>query len=352
MSHLQKCRQRGVPLEAVAVMGANPAVCLCSVAAVPQGISELAIAGGIAGEPIEVVKCETVDIEVPASAEIVIEGEIPSDYMEPDPASGEHTGYFIVEHTVFPFNIKCITHRKNPIWHDYISQMPPSESSTIRGIASEGRMLTFLVDHCGIPEVKDVAFHHCSGGWRLCVVRMQDIGGARTRNSTVWQALLGSQAITDMWPKLVIAVDDDIDPWDLESVFWAVTFRYQPHRDTKIIQGRRSSIDQSVGSYDMEDVDDRWYPCSRTGPQGSSALLMDATRKWGYTPIALPKREYMERARAIWDELGFPPLQPKEPWYGVELGVWPESCRRQAELAERGDFDKVAQELMSGGKRI
>ncbi len=79
---------------------------------------------------------------------------------------------------------------------------------------------------------------------------------------------------------------------------------------------------------------------------------MDATRKWDYTPIALPKRHYMERAKDIWQELGFPPLKPREPWYGVSLGVWPEEYQRQAELGERGEFEQVAKELMRGRQKV
>lgn len=173
----------------------------------------------------------------------------------------------------------------------------------------------------------------------------------RTPSSTVWQALIASQALTDSYPKIVIAVDEDIDPSDLESVFWAVTFRYQPHRDTKIIQGRHGALDQSSGPYDVEQ-EERWYPRSQSGPEGSSSILMDATRKWDYSPVALPKQHYMERAKEIWNELGFPPLSPREPWYGVSLGMWPERYQRQAEMGEAGNFDQVAEELMSGAQKV
>jgi 4-hydroxy-3-polyprenylbenzoate decarboxylase len=349
--HWHKCRERGVPLQVAAVIGAVPAVSMVSVSKVPYGVSELAVAGGIAGEPIDVVRCETIDVLVPATAEIVIEGEVPTDYMEPDGASGEHTGYSIVGRRVFAFKVKAITHRKNPIWHDFISQMPPSESSTIRGIGAEGRMTKYLRNDSSIPQVKDVAFHHCAGAWRICVIRFQDAGGVRTHNSVVWQALLASLCIATDWPKMVIAVDEDIDPTDLESVFWAVTFRYQPHRDTKIIQGRGASLDQSSGSYNSS-YEQRRYPTSAAAPQGASAILIDATRKWEYTPVSLPKREYMERARQIWEELGFPRLKPRAPWYGYELGIWPEEDERLARLAEKGDFDKVAELLMSKGKKL
>jgi UbiD family decarboxylase len=349
--HWQKCRKRGVPLQVAAVIGAVPAISMVSVAKVPYSVSELAVAGGIAGEPIDVVRCETIDLVVPATAEIVIEGEVPTDYMEPDGASGEHTGYTIVGRRVFAFEVKAITHRKNPIWHDFISQMPPSESSTIRGLAGEGRMTSFLRDGCGINQVKDVAFHHCAGAWRICVIRFQDIAGVRTHDSVIWQALLASQSIATDWPKMVIAVDEDIDPTDLESVFWAVTFRYQPHRDTRIIQGRGASLDQSAGSYSAS-YEERRFPTGTTSPQGASSILMDATRKWDYTPVSLPKKEYMENAKRIWEELGFPRLKPKAPWYGYDLGIWAEEDERLARLAEKGEFDKVAEALMSKGRKL
>ena len=85
---------------------------------------------------------------------------------------------------------------------------------------------------------------------------------------------------------------------------------------------------------------------------GMVDVLMDATRKWDYTPVALPKQQYMEWAREIRNELGFPSLQPKEPWFGRSLGMWPEQYVRQAELAERGDFDQVAEGLTSRGNKI
>ena len=178
------------------------------------------------------------------------------------------------------------------------------------------------------------------------MIKLQDIAGERPHNMVVWQTLLASQAIATDYPKMVIAVDEDIDPWDLESVFWAVTFRYQPHRDTRIIQGRGASLDQSGGPYTV-DREERYYPTSRSGPQGSSSILMDATRKWPYTPVALPKREYMEHALELWDKLGLPKLSPKMPWYGVSLGMWPEKHSRQAKLAEKGDFTAVGEELMA-----
>jgi 4-hydroxy-3-polyprenylbenzoate decarboxylase len=350
MVHWRKAKQRGEPLQVSAVVAPVPAVLMASVAHVPHGLSELDVAGGLAGEPIPVVRCETSDLLVPASAEIVLEGEIPTDYLEPDGASGEHTGYTILSRSVFAFHITCITHRREPIWQDFISQMPPSESSTIRGIASEGAMLALLQQHVGIPYVKDVAFHDCAGAYRICVIRLQELAGVRASNEIVWLALTAALSKSPDWPKIVIAVDDDIDPHDLESVFWAVSFRYQPHRDTHILQGRSAALDQSAGP-PTTSYTDRRYPTSLTGPQGASALLMDATRKWPYTPVSLPTQPYMDHARELWHQLGLPPLKPRVPWYGVNLGVWPEDDQQLAELAEQGRFDEVAEHLMARGER-
>jgi 4-hydroxy-3-polyprenylbenzoate decarboxylase len=349
--HWEKYKARGLPLPVAAVVGAVPVVPATSITEIPYGVNELEVASGLAGEPIEVVRCETVDIAVPAHAEIVIEGEIPTDYLLPDPPSGEHTGYTFIDRMVFGFHVKCITHRKKPIWHDMVDQFPPSESSVMGNLTREARMFSFLRDSCGIPHVKDVAFHHCGGSRRMCVIRLQGIGTTPLPNRTVWHALHSTLAVSSEWPKIVIAVDSDIDPWDLDSVFWGVNFRYQPHRDTQIIQGRGATADQSGGPRNLT-LDEQEFPVSRTGLSGNSSILIDATRKWAYTPTSLPNKDYMERGRAIWEEIGLPTLNPVEPWYGVSWGEWPEKYRRRAEMADRGEFAKVAEEILAEKKKI
>jgi 4-hydroxy-3-polyprenylbenzoate decarboxylase len=122
-------------------------------------VSELDVAGGLAAAPVEVVKCKTHDVLVPAHAEIVIEGEISTEFLEPEAPFGESTGY-IAERLLNPFfEVKCITHRRNPILATIISQMPPSESSVMRQVAAEGNYLRFLKDQCNIPGILEVAFH-------------------------------------------------------------------------------------------------------------------------------------------------------------------------------------------------
>ncbi|NIO10465.1 MAG: UbiD family decarboxylase, partial [Deltaproteobacteria bacterium] len=339
--HWNKARRKGIPLEVALVVGAQPAVCLVTAMDVPHGTYELDVAGGLIGEPIDVVGCETVDLEVPATAEVVIEGRIPTDRMDLDGPSGENRGHVMPGGPVHSFEITCITHRKDPIWHDVICQFPPSESSMMRIVNCEGRVLSVLRAH-GIPHVKDVAFHHCGSARHLCVVRFRNIDTTPVRNAEVWQALYTVMSVDSSWPKIAIAVDEDIDPWDLESVFWAACNRFQPHRDMKVIQGRSAGLDESVAPREQAFAG-RGYPPSMTGPQGASIMLMDATRKWANAPISLPKKKYMEHARELWDQLQLPPLKPREPWHGVSQGFWPDLEEQLVSLTEEGREDEAAE---------
>src|SRR5450759_3744983 len=119
------------------VFGAIPTVGLVAVTKFPYGVNEYEIAGGIAREPLEVIRCKTVDLEVPATAEVILEGEIPTDYLEREGPFGEYTGYMGLPTENLFLNIKCITHRKRPIWNTFLSEFPPSESSVIKGVGNE-----------------------------------------------------------------------------------------------------------------------------------------------------------------------------------------------------------------------
>jgi len=134
-------------------------------------------------------------------------------------------------------------------------------------------------------------------------------------------------------------VDEDIDPWDSESVNWALSFRFQPHRDMEIVRGRVAGLDPSGAPSDSRDAR---YP---NPPQGGSAILIDATRKFPYPPVALPNKNYMEKAKALWEEIGLPKLTPRVPWWGYELGHWTDEEREEADLALRGDYYKTGEKL-------
>ncbi len=330
--HWQKCKEMGLSsLPAAVVLGVTPNVAYCSVARLPFGVSEYAVAGGISGEPVEVIKGKTVDIEVPATAEIVIEGEIPTDYLEREGPFGEHTGYTTGEYFSIYMDIKCIRHRKNTIYGAFISQFPPSESSVLRGVAQDAAIYRLLKEDCNIPTVLDVHWHEESGSNQWCVIKMDKNNPAQP-----WQALYAASGYNPGLGKTIIVVDKDIDIYDQDSVIWALCYRMQAHRDTQIIQGKLPALDPSAAP--MDETRSEFSP--------GSAFLVDATLKWPYKPVALPAKEFMEKARKIWDEEGLPELTPKTPWHGYELGLWTEQNRQEAELALRGEHYQTGEEMM------
>ena len=132
-THIRKNEAAGRNTPCAIVLGADPTVGLTAVSRVAYGLDELAVAGRLRGEPLEVTRCETNDLYVPARAEIVIEGEVLCGVREPEGPFGEYTGYMSDSGDSFVIQVNAITHRDNPIFHDFFSQMPPSESSTIRG---------------------------------------------------------------------------------------------------------------------------------------------------------------------------------------------------------------------------
>lgn len=333
--HWQKCRERGIPLQAAIAVGVTPSIGYVSITKVPYGVDEYDVAGGIAGEPVELVKCLTVDLEVPATSEIVIEGELSTDTFEREGPFGEHTGY-ITSYGPRPyFRVTCITHRKDPVYSAFISAFPPSESSKIRQISDNAVLLHFLKVSCGISAMKDVCYHEESGSRQFVVVSLK-----KTFPTQAWQALKGTDMLDPSAGKIIIAVDDDIDPGDLDSVVWALCYRMQPHRDVLIAGGKTARLDPSA------------LPPGAPIPTGymatnlpTSSILIDATRKWDYPPIALPARQFMEKAKLLWEELGLPKLSPKVPWYGRSFGNWTKALEEEADLAARGEYFQTGEKL-------
>jgi len=338
MAQWEKCKKLGKPLSAAIVIGASPVVGLVACTKSPYEVDEYSVAGGVAGEPVELVRCKTVDIEVPAAAEIVIEGEIPTDSLEWDAPFGEFTGYMGTRALCPYFNVTAITHRRDAICAAFISQFPPSESSVLRGVAYEATLLKFLRKDCGMP-VLEVALPESSGASAYCVIRMK-----KSHPSQAWQVLHAAAALPPPIRKFIIVVDEDINPRDGDSVIWALSFRVQPMRDTRLLQGMVGWLDPSIAP--TETLTD--YPI----PSGTSALLIDATVKWDYPPVSLPKREFMERARQIWEEEGLPPLRVKEPWYGYSLGRWTEENEEEAAMAVRGEYGKTGEKFARSRTKV
>jgi 4-hydroxy-3-polyprenylbenzoate decarboxylase len=339
--HWEKCRAKGKPLEAAIAIGVTPNICYLSVTKIPYGVDEFAVAGAIAGEPIELVKCKTVDVEVPATSELVIEGVLPTDSLEWEGPFGEHTGYVFGRGQRPYFNVTAITHRKDAIYNVFFSQFPPSESSKMRQTSDNAVVYHMLKYVRGIEGIKDVCFHEESGSYQFLVISMK-----KAYPVQVWQALKLADAFNPWQGKMIIAVDEDIDARDPDSVIWALCYRMQPHRDILITQGKVASLDPSAAP-----------PGTPLPPgyaeQPTSSMLIDATIKWDYPPIALPAQKYMEHSKKIWEELGLPKLTPKVPWYGRSLGLWSKGDQEAADLAVTGDYytngEKIAENRLKLG---
>ena len=326
---LARAKKLGVKLEAAVVIGAAPAVALSSVQKVAYGVNELSIAGGLMGRPLEVVPCETVDLHVPATAELVIEGIVDPNALEREGPFGEASG-FMGPRTISPYlQVTAITHRRRPIVQAFISEFPPSESTLMRKIGFENVYRRFLRESCNLASVQDVNFYEMATCNMMFAIRMRDPSPGQA-----WQALYAAAGYEPSMGKIIVAVNDDIDPDDLESLIWALAFRTQPRHDVRILDSRLARLDPSLPADPAEPV-----------RADASAMLIDATRAHPYPPTSLPSEENMVSAQRIWTELGLPELHLREPWSGYELGAWTDENRIQAERALRGEYLKTGEEL-------
>ncbi len=316
-AHWQKYRARGEPMPMAMVVGCPPAVAYVGPQKLPQDVDELAVAGGIVGAPIRVVRARTVDLLVPAEAEIVIEGLLETDCFEPEGPFGESHGHINLEEYNFIFRVTAITRRKDAVFTSIISQVTPSESSVIKRVAYEPLFLDHLRDHLGVRGVRRVAMHEPLTNLRKVVVVQYARGTARTE---IWRGLHGAMSFQAPVGKYLIAVDEDIDPDSLDAVFWAMSYRANLATDCELVPHR--PLGHGPRSMVPEDA----------------TLLIDATLKADMAPVALPKREYMERAKVLWEKLGLPPLKPEPPWHGYELGDWSAEWDEIAARAARGGW--------------
>ena len=332
--HYLKHQKRGEKhMPCAIVLGCPPYVAFMGPQKLPLGVDEFTVAGGLAGAPINVVKAKTVDLLVPAEAEIVIEGLIDTEYVEPEAPFGESHGHVALEEFNMPMRVTAITLRKNPIIPSYISQVAPSESSVIKRIAYEPLFLAHLRDALGIREVKRVSLHEpLTGLLRVTLITVD----RNTPRTEIWRALYGAAYFKGDCGKICVAVNDDIDPDNANALLWAMAYRMNPVEDVQTVPHRG----QGHGPKREHDNDE------------DSTLLMDATMKGDLPPLALPKQEYMERAKAIWERLGLPRLRPQPPWYGYSLGDWLPQWDAAAKRAVEGGYlanGRISEKLQRKG---
>lgn len=339
--HLKKARARGLKLEVAIVVGNTPNVALAATAPLPYGMDELALAGGLAGEPVKLVKCKTIDLEVPANAEIVIEGEVSNEYMEPKAAFGDYPGYICeVENAYAPvIDVKCITHRRDPIFTATTVGFPIPNGSVLGSVSNEAMLYQHLKYQCYIPGILDVVMKMASD---ILVVQIK-----KDSPWQPWQVLNAISGYTPYMGKVTIVVDEDINPRDDHLLNWALAYRMQPHRDVRIITHRVPKLDPSASPPGAV-MAERSFP----SPTGASAMLIDATRKWPYTPVGLPKKEFMEKALKMWQEAGFEELKLKKPWHGYPLGRWTSRDEENARLTLQGEHFKLGEEFKKRRKKI
>jgi 4-hydroxy-3-polyprenylbenzoate decarboxylase len=251
-------------MEVAVAIGTEPALTFCAIVPAPPDVEEFIIAGFLRQKPVELVKCETVDLEVPADAEIVLEGYVNLDELRTEGPFGDHTGFYSLEDEYPVFHVTCITHRKDPIYAATIVGKPPQEDAWM-GKAVERIFLPLM--KLTIPELVDVnlpiegVFHNLM----IVSIRKSYPGQARKVMNAIWS--LGQA----MFTKCIVVVDEDVDVQDLADVTLKVFNNIDPERDIQFTLGPVDSLDHA----------------SRLANYGSK-MGIDATRKWSTEGFTRP----------------------------------------------------------------
>lgn len=290
--HYEKWKRLGKNMPAAIFIGGDPVQYL--VAPARYGADELAVAGGIRGEAIPLVKCETVDLEVPATAEIVIEGEVLIDGQEAEGPFGEFTGYMAGGREGPVFKVTCITHRRDPIVLGVISQFPPSESSMIKRALLEAGLKKHLAVDLNIPGITDVHALEAGGCTAALWISLKKMYAGH-----VDQTVFGTLGHFGMsYFKWIVVTDDDVDIEDPFMRDWILCWRVRPDKDMRIIEGT------APVELDPSSLGPDYVP----GSEPAAKVIIDATRKWDYPGISLPPLDQLRQVADDWDAYGLPPL--------------------------------------------
>lgn len=277
----------GRATEVAVALGGDPAITYAATAPLPKDIDELIFAGFIRKKPVELVKCKTIDLEVPADAEIVLEGYVDPVERRIEGPFGDHTGYYSLAGEYPVFHVKCITRKKNAVYPATIVGKPPQEDCYM-ALATERIFLPLL--QFQLPEVVDMhlpmegVFHNCV----LVSIKKSFPGHARKIMSSLWG--MGQM----MFAKFIVVVDEDVNVQNVSEVMWKVFNNVDPRRDTMIIEGPLDVLDHSAPL-----------------PLYGSKMGFDATKKWpdeGHTrewpkDIAM-SGDIVELVNKKWSEYG------------------------------------------------
>jgi len=278
---------KGTRLEVAVAIGTDPATTFAAIVPAPPEVEEYLIAGFLRGKPVEIVQCETVDLQVPAHSEIVLEGYVELGELRSEGPFGDHTGFYTLTDDYPVFHLTCVTHRKNPIYAATIVGKPPMEDAFM-GKAVERIFLPAM--RMQIPELVDIhlpveaVFHNLM----LVSIRKSYPGQARKVMNAIWS--LGQA----MFTKVIIVVDEDCDVQNVAEVVLRVANNIDPERDIQFTLGPVDSLDHS----------------SRL-PNYGSKMGIDATRKWKAEGFNRPwpamiemDRETKAKVDELWAKLG------------------------------------------------
>lgn len=283
------CQQHpGEKFPVSVALGADPATILGAVTPVPDTLSEYAFAGLLRGDKTEVVNCISNDLQVPASAEYVLEGYIDPEETAPEGPYGDHTGYYNEVDTFPVFTVTHITHRDNPIYHSTYTGRPPDEPA-ILGVALNEVFVPILQKQ--FPEIVDFYLPPEGCSYRMAVVTMkkQYPGHAKRVMMGVWSFLRQF-----MYTKFVIVCDDDVNARDWNDVIWAITTRMDPARDTTMIEN--TPIDYLDFASPVSGLG------SKMGMDATNKLPGETDREWG-EPIVMDSK-VKDKVDQIWSQLG------------------------------------------------
>jgi UbiD family decarboxylase len=272
--HLQRCAARKQPLEVAVVIGCHPAINLAAGAKVAMDVDEFDVAGALLGRPVELVKCKTIDVEVPAEAEFVLEGEILTDVLEDEGPYGEYTGYSTDRSTRNVFVVKAITSRRQPIFHDIIPGYS-AEHLLLGRSAKEAHVHMRLKEM--VPNLKALNFPK-SGTHFHAYMSMKKTADGQPRHALM--LLLG----LDPYLKFVVAVDEDVNVFDEEEVLWAIATRFQADTDMFMVP---------------QVFCNRLDPSSRDGMSAKLALDATAPLTWDVERAVVPQDAAAQAAELL-----------------------------------------------------
>ena len=316
--HWLKYQKLGQPMPCAIVLGCAPAVLFTGPQKLPIDVDEMGVAGGLMGQAVRTVRCKTVDLVVPADAEIVIEGLIDTELLEPEGPFGESHGHIALEDFNLSMRVTAITRKRQPVFVSIVSQVTPSESSVLKKSAYEALFLDHLQHALGVRGIQRVEMHEPLTNLRPVLFLQFDRSAPKTE---IWRGMQGAATLQSQCGKVVIAVSEDINPQNADAVFWSLAYRCNFLDDLLVVPNRAGGHGPKSGRVPTE-----------------GTLLIDATLKHDMPPLARPTEPYMRGAMAIWNELKLPRLSPQAPWHGYSLGDWAPEWTAYAEAAVAGDW--------------